>query len=290
MNTSRGYMSSSPPILHFGLGNTEKLDSIEVVWDHKQISLVYPDDINTTIEIDYESTKKLIDRIPPSQFSSANLINYLHRENEFNDYDDQKLLPHKLSQNGPKLCVVDLNKDGLEDLVIGGARFQSTQLFIQDSEGQFNFSFQKYFEMDRDYEDLSIEALDIDKDNDQDLYIVSGGSDYDDDNPLLIDRIYLNDGKGGFSKSTIDLSSTRIDGECMVFEDFNGDGNQEIFLGGRYTKGQYPFPAKSLVLYKKDNRYSELESMFTFDTLGLVTDAISTDLDSDGQLDILDGR
>ena len=205
---------------------------------------------------------------------------FLHRENHFNDYRSQILLPHRLSRQGPFLAVSDVNGDGLEDFYVGGGKGQSGVLYIQSTGGKFVSKKVKDFETDRMYEDVAGEFFDVDGDGDVDLYVVSGDTEVK-EGASYQDRLYLNDGKANFTKAMNHLPVITASGSCFAVNDFDGDGDLDLFRGSRVIPDKYPYPPKSYLLenigngHFKDITQEKAKSLLK---LGMVTSAVWMDL------------
>ena len=286
---TRGYMSSSQCIASFGLGKVNKIDSLVVTWNHEKSSTIIDPEINQTLIVAYKTASGR--KIKSSHKSSKDKyldLDHVHVENEYNDYKDQVLLPHKLSTNGPITCVGDINNDQLDDFYISGSKGHSGGMYIQSSDGRFTATNQKIFNQDKNYEDLGSVLFDIDLDNDLDLYVVSGGNENDVASGLNTDRIYINEGNGTYTKYKGDMSMTNIDGEVVIAHDFNKDHNLDIFIGGRCVAGKYPYPADSKILINEKGKLTFDNKMNSeLNELGMVTDAIVDDFNNDSWDDII---
>jgi hypothetical protein len=219
-------------------------------------------------------------------------VEHEHEENIFNDYERESLIPHRMSTLGPALAVGDVNQDGLDDFFVGGAIGKPGVLYLQDVDG-FKSSGDQPWNSDRDFEDLGALFFDADGDADLDLYVASGGNEYDPGSPFLQDRFYLNNGKGEFKKVTSALPPVAISGLTVEGGDYDGDGDTDLFVGGRQQPGQYPVPASSHIL-RNDSRDGTIQFVDVtpeltgdFKDLGMVTDARWTDLEGSGSADLI---
>ena len=213
---------------------------------------------------------------------------FIHKENVYDDFAREKLLPHKLSQNGPKIAVRDVNGDKLEDFFIGGASGSSGAMYIQNVNGTFSLSTAQPWEKDKVCEDMGALFFDSDGDNDLDLYVVSGGNEFEFDSPHLQDRLYINNGNGLFTKSTASLPRMLSSGSCVVAADFDNDHDLDLFVGGRLVPGRYPNPPRSYILENANGIFKDVTTGLapTLARAGMVTAALWTDFDQDGNIDI----
>ena len=284
--TVRGYLSCNEPAVHFGLGQTTKIDSIVIIWpDGKEIILK---DIssNQVVKADYKTAEA--DHHPTSRFNTsfAEATNeflihpFLHRENVYNEYTDQVLLPHEFAKSGPFISAGDVNADGAEDFYIGGAKDQAGCLFLQQN-GKFNKQAAPVFEADKKYEDIGSVFFDVDKDGDLDLYVVSGGSEFPEGSDMYQDRLYINDGKGNFSKAI--SPATVSSGSAVISFDADGDGDLDIFRGGEVLPHQYPKAPLSYLLINENGTLVDKTKLIAPDLLqvGMVKTAVATDLNGD---------
>ncbi|MBT8376594.1 MAG: VCBS repeat-containing protein, partial [Bacteroidia bacterium] len=216
-------------------------------------------------------------------------INYLHVENEFDDFEEEILLPHKLSENGPFSASADVNGDKLEDLFIGGASGQSGKLYLQTQDGSFEESKSQPWMQDAPCEDLGILFLDIDGDNDLDLYVSSGGNEFKQGDIKLKDRLYVNNGLGEFTKSQNSLPNIYESSQCVKASDIDNDGDLDLFVGTRLIPGKYTFPATSYLLINENGKFKKasLEVAPDLKNIGMVTDAVFTDIDKDADDDLI---
>ena len=291
---TRGFLSASEPVAHFGLGDTKKIDKVSIHWPDGKWTVLNEIEINKTHTIDYAGATTS----PPGNNPIASImkeanssmgIQHQHQENEFDDFEREILLPHKQSQHGPHISSADVNGDGLDDFFIGGAAGFSGILYLQNPDGKFAKASAQAWANDKAQEDLGSLFFDADNDKDLDLYIVSGGSEFEIGDVRYQDRLYMNDGKGNFTKNAKALPLIRSSGETVAASDFDGDGDLDLFVGGRIIPGKYPAPENSYLLQNDKGIFKDItqESAPEFQNLGMVTDALFTDYDGDGDQDLM---
>ncbi|MCG2459311.1 VCBS repeat-containing protein [Flavobacteriaceae bacterium F89] len=296
MMPTRGFQSSVDYTLVFGLGNAKTVDELKITWPDSKVQVVRQIEAGQTLILDQANASEENEHdnlvISPyfKDISQDSLISYIHKENSFIDFRREQLLPHKLSTQGPKIAKADVNGDGLEDVFIGGAKGSPGMLFIQTRSGHFSTHGNNGFSGDSMSEDLGTLFFDADKDGDMDLYVVSGGNDFDPDSPELQDRLYFNDGKGHFRKKVGALPNMPASGSCVSASDFDNDGDLDLFVGGRLVPGRYPTAPRSYIL-QNDGRgnYKDVTTDVSSDLEfpGMVTDALWTDFNGDGNDDLI---
>lgn len=291
---SRGYQSSVPNTLHFGLEKLNKIDSVHIIWADDFKEVLTNIDINNHHKLYYKNasehnlhklkSNQLFEKINPEEIG----INYLQKENNFNDFDLQLLLPHKQSEISSPLIVADVNNDGLDDFFVGNSKGEMASLYIQKSDGTFINSNQTLFEKDKNFEDTDALFFDVDNDNDLDLYVTSGGYEVKENSPLLQDRLYLNNGKGVFSKKS-ELPTILTNSKGISSTDFDNDGDLDLVVGSRVISGKYPLANKPYLLENKNGKFIDITSSKIKDlsTVQMVNDAIFTDFDNDGDVDLI---
>lgn len=290
---SRGFQSSSETILHFGTQNWDRIDYLEVKWPNRTTTTLKGIPASGDLVVRYgdagvkQGGEAETDHRMQNITATAGL-DFMHREIPFDDYEEQVLLPHTYSQNGPLLASGDVNGDGRDDLFVGGAAGQSGQLYLQGAKHQFAAAPQQPWKVHADREDMGALFFDADGDGDMDLYIASGSNEMPRNDARYRDRLYKNDGKGNFSDASDLLPDFAHSSGRVRAADIDGDGDQDLFVCGRVIPGQYPFPAQSELLLNHNGRFIPFtDKLFYSSPRGLVTDARFSDVDKDGDPDLL---
>lgn len=302
IQVTRGYESSVERIVHFGLGNKDKIDKLEIEWTNGKVTVkenLAADQVYKFDMKDATQAKQAV--VKPVGFFediSDSLFEFMQVEEMLNDFESEVLMPHKMSQLGPFISKGDVNGDGLEDLYVSGAADFEGKLFIQVSNKGFvekNGPWKK----EKLREEMDSEFLDVDGDGDLDLYVVSGGNEYDFNSPVNEDQIYINDGAGNFTnESKTRLPKMESSGQRIAVGDYDNDGDLDIYAAGRQTPGYYPFAPRSYLLQNNgkgvflDVTEQAIGENQTKDNLsimgpGMVTDVIFDDFDGDKDLDII---
>jgi enediyne biosynthesis protein E4 len=291
---NRGFQSSSDHQLVFGLGASDKIDSLIVTWSDDKKQVFKKVQVNTTLTLkqsDAVMVKESI-KVPESQLFTDitnQTLDYKHTENEFVDYNRDVLLKQKFSTQGPALAVGDVNGDKLDDVYLGGAAGQAKHLFIQNANGKFTEKPQPDFGMDMTTENVDAIFFDADKDNDLDLFVVTGSNEFMPNAEELHDLLYLNDGKGNFKRDTR-FPPIFENGSCAEACDFDKDGDMDLFVGSRMISGQYGYnPASYLYINDGTGAFKNYTKRYMPDVnlLGMVTDATWADIDRDGFMDLV---
>ncbi len=293
---TRGFQSSSEPRLHFGLDTLSTVDSVLVVWTNQRYQLLNNVKANEALmlkETDAKDTFLYDHFFPMAKPLFANLTDSIHlpwkhKENNFIDFNQQYFIPHELSTAGPKLAVGDINGDGLDDFYACGAKGQAGSLFIQTGDGHFTSTDTIVFDADKGCEDVDALFFDADGDGDKDLYVVSGGNEAFGNSPLLLDRLYINDGKGRFIKSTDALPPLFANKSCITTADIDGDGDMDLFVGVRADALAYGVPQTSYVLLNNGKgKFTITNTKAALQNIGMVTSAAFADVNKDGWADLI---
>lgn len=296
---SRGYMSSVDPIMYFGLGSKDEVISIEVLWPNGELSVINNPEVNKrhtlrqsdsfkaeTLDFPFIETNL---KLAHQEVSSVYGIEYYHEEKNVQDFFNQRLLPNKVSQNGPPIAVGDLNGDHREDFIVGSAADYSPTVFIQTSENSFTHKPLFKLKQDMTFEEESLSLFDFDLDGDLDLYMVSGGNQFEENSNFYRDRILINDGKGNFKVKQEALPLLMSNGSVVRANDFDQDGDIDLFVGGRNAPKSYPLAAPSFLLVNNDGFFEIAdESVFpAINDIGMVRDASWGDFNQDGKDDLV---
>ncbi|MEM9143650.1 MAG: VCBS repeat-containing protein, partial [Bacteroidota bacterium] len=294
---SRGFLSSVQNILNFGVGTAQNVARVKVEWPNGQITELRNVAANQILVLDQEKAdpvpveNRRVDRVLPlSQINSESKgISFKHSENPFDDFKEQILLPHSQSKNGPFIDKADVNGDGLDDFYIGGASGQSGELYYQQENGTFSKDESPVWQSDKSYEDLGVLFFDADSDTDQDLYVVSGGSENPEGSAFFQDRLYINDGRGNFRKGAGLLPRIRASGQLVQSSDIDGDGDLDLFVGGSVVQDKYPYAPRSYMLINDKGKFTDMTEEVApgLSNIGMVTDASFTDYDNDGDEDLI---
>ncbi len=295
---SRGFQSSIDHIIHFGTAKDDKVD-ITVEWPDGLVTTKENVPVNELVEIRYSDAqkaerpgihaKKLFDDVTTQMG-----VDFQHVENKYDDFDHELLLPYKLSRMGPPLAKGDVNGDGWDDFYVGSATGYQSELYLSSPQGIFRKISGPWYQ-DKEKEDTGATFLDVDGDGDLDLFVVSGGTEFQQGSAQLDDRLYLNDGTGKFSAAPEGaMIADHSSGSCVAAGDVDNDGDLDLFVGGRIQPGQFPLPGPGAVLINNGNtgndpifRVATKEINEQLRTPGMVTDALWYDFNNDGWKDMI---
>ena len=290
---SRGFESSVPNRMHFGLGNRTNIDSLEVIWPNRMRSVHKVQMIDQILTIDYNPSE-----VKPISFDKTDLdtlltadlsqkgINYQHQENRYIDFDAERMLPEYFSNEGPAMATADLNGDSLDDIFLGGAKGQSAELYLSSSSGYIKTT--NPFEAHKNSEDVQALFFDADGDGDQDLYVASGGRAFSQISTDLKDRLYLNTGSGVFEYSK-EVSLPMFSTGAVAAADVDLDGDLDLWVANRFDTRTYGLPVNSSLLINNGNGQFTPSATDSFNQLGMVTTAVFADMNADQRPDLIVG-
>lgn len=294
---SRGFQSSVDQRLHVGLGKFSKIDSLLIVWPDQRYQTLKDVTGDREITLLWSNAKgvsllslpnrKLTGKIFDPDAGGHRNIRFLHSETEYADFKIEPLVPHKYSQNGPGVAVGDVNGDDAEDFFVGGAFKQSGRFFIQQKDGRFSskvLTHQTKYE-----EDMGVLLFDADNDSDNDLYVVSGGNEFETGSNYYRHRLYSNDGKGNFALNKTALPQKSFSGSCVIAADIDRDNDLDLFVGGRLTPHGYPSAGQSNIWRNENGVFTDVTDQIApgLKNIGMVTAGLWTDVNNDGHADLM---
>nr|WP_294789800.1 VCBS repeat-containing protein [uncultured Mucilaginibacter sp.] len=299
----RGYLSSMQNLAHFGLGDANQLDSIVVRWPNNKKQVLTNLKADTLLHVNINNAHSTYSWQTPvkntnalfTEITTAAGIKYQHQEEDFIDFNIQKLLPHKLSEYSPGLAAGDVNGDGIDDIIVGGNSQHPAQVFLQQANGKFTQRglLSGAANVAEHVKDEGILLFDADGDGRSDVYIVSGGYENEAGNTAYKDRLYHNDGKGNYTLIPDALPANFTSKLCVRAVDYNKDGKLDLFVSGRVEPWAYPKPVSSILLRNDSQRgrikFTDVtnEVAPALKNIGLVCDALFTDYDNDGWPDLM---
>ncbi|HWZ15395.1 MAG TPA: VCBS repeat-containing protein [Mucilaginibacter sp.] len=292
---TRGFQSSVEPKLHFGLNGQSKIDSLLIIWPNQtyQVMRNVKGDVQLTIDQKNATGRFVYKQFFPTpapvlkNITGEMKLTWKHQENDFVDFNQQPLIPHMLSAEGPRIAVADVNHDGLDDFYICGGRHQPGALFIQTPDGHFKLTVQPDFIKDAESEGVDAVFLDVNHDDNPDLYVVSGGNELPDGSDALADHLYINDGKGHFTRSN-DIPAIKRNKSAVAVADINHDGYPDIFVGGApdaFAFGR--IPESYLLMNDGHGHYHQAPLPDELKYAGMLRSAAFADLDNDGWPDLV---
>jgi hypothetical protein len=297
----RGFQSSMEVPLNMGLGKKADVDSMIVIWPDNHFQVLKTADLRDSLTLTYKNDLPVFDyqkfrtSRETKEYSFEDIAAQLgvdakHEENNFVEFDRNSLIPFEVTADGPALAIADINHDGLDDIFVGSSKKQRNHLFLQTNQGVFKESFQPALANDSTYEEVSAEWVDVNRDGHPDLVVATGGNEYVNNSEFQMPRIYLNDGKGNLSVKADAFSNIFVTASCVAPFDFTGDGNVDLFIGGRAVPLNYGEIPKSYLL-KNDGsgKFTDVTGQYAkeLSDIGYVKNAKLADLDKDGDQDLL---
>ncbi len=287
LSPTRGFLSSSEPIIHFGLGNVNKIDNLIINWFGDKITRINNVKINQTIEVKFND--KELSKIDP--ISIRPIFNEIspmglgakHQESNFNDFKKEVLLPNKLSESGPAMAVGDINNDKLDDIFIGGGAGQASKLYYQQKDGSFKID--SLIGENINAEKVKAIFFDANGDGKLDLYVAHGSNEFEPNSPNLQDQLYINK-NGHLEYDVTALPKMLMTTGAVCVADIDNDGDLDIFVGGMMEQQRYPYPAHSYLLQNNKGKFTDITPS-VLSTVGMVRAAIFTDYDKDGDKDLM---
>ncbi len=301
VQSQSGYLSAGETRSYFGLKGFGGRATITVIWPDGNETIVNDVGINREIVIEYDQG------LPKTSYYTQNQnkpdedatwvkeinpedcgLGFIHSENEFDDFEFEILLPYKTSMYGPKMTTGDINGDGRDDILIGGASGMAITCFTSNPDGRYSKVMHAAFEMDRVCEDAELLLFDFDQDGDLDLYAVSGGNEFPAGSENYDDRIYINDGTGTFTKGRLGETFAES-GSCVASADYDGDGDEDLFVGARLIPRNYGMAPTSRLLENREGMLVDVteQKAAMLNGIGMVTDAVWSDVDEDGDPDLV---
>ena len=282
--TSKGFQSSSEPLIHFGYGKSSTIDSLYIVWPDHRLDRLYNLKTNQTLTLSpsEKAVRKPDDFLKSKsetlfeKVDSINGFQYSHKENSYNDFDRQKLIPYRISDEMPVAATGDLNNDGLDDLFIGNSRGVNSEVYIQTKDGLKKADF-PFLSETRNAEVRGVEIADFNGDGIEDLFYVTGGGEFAGTYNVLKDSYWTNI-SGTWQK--VDLPEYYSDAGVIATGDMDKDGDLDIFIGGRAVAGDFGKIPESFLLENVEGKF-RLVSNDDIKMAGMITDAVWSDLDND---------
>ncbi|MGN6493948.1 MAG: VCBS repeat-containing protein [Agriterribacter sp.] len=294
---TRGFQSSVEPILHFGVDSASTIDSLLIVWPDQKFQLIKSVKANNSLSVNYNNAagkfeyysfflgkKELLEDV-----SALVKCDWKHKENNFVDFNSQYLIPHLQSTRGPALAVADVNRDGLDDFYIGGAKGQAGTLMIASAANQFTSIDTALFNLNKESEDVSAVFFDANGDGFVDLYVASGGNEYENGNPRLSDHLYINNGNGHFSEKTNAIPKLLVNKSAVIFADIDKDGDADLFVGVLADAKKYGAPQTSYLLINDGKGTFSVagKKVISLNDIGIVTAAVFSDINNDTWPDLV---
>ena len=293
---TRGFQSAVDYRMTFGTGSKSGVDSALVIWNDGSYQRLGPIKADQHLSLEQKSSMPDYNYTHVSsapsimQMATSEIgLPFKHEENDFVEFNREPLIPHMMSSEGPASAVVDINNDGRADVFLGGAKWKKGRIYIQTSHGRFLEQDQPALKLDSTFEDVDAAFFDADNDSDPDLFVVSGGNEFSGTSKYRQPRLYLNDGKGNFARSS-GIPEVYLAGSCIAVNDLDGDGDLDVFLGARTTTWRYGISPDSFILINDGKGNFEDATLAIAPELlafGFVKSATWTDIDNDQDDDLV---
>lgn len=296
----KGYLSTIEEAAHFGLGRLKAIDSLCVTWPNGRQQVLRQVKANQVLTLQqkaatrtvvFPSAKARFARAPLQEAARFYNILFKHQEEDKIDFNIQKTMPHKYTQYGPGIAAGDIDGNGLDDFYLGGAAGRKGTFFLQQPDGKFRSSTEniRLPGGTKPEEEMGVLLFDADGDGDLDLYSVSGSYEFNEGSPYLVDKLYRNKGKGMFEVDAAALPVLSSSGSCVRAADYDGDGDLDLFVGGRVIPGKYPLTPNSYILQNQGGRFTDVTAQVCpeLSKYGMITDALWSDFDQDGKTDLV---
>ncbi|WP_462254893.1 VCBS repeat-containing protein [Ferruginibacter sp.] len=293
-NPQRGFLSTMEHVLHFGTGTETIIPKVEITFPSLKKIIIENVNVNQVLTVYESDAKPAAPATEKKSFlftdiSSQNKIKYTQVENDYIDFKREPLIPYKCSRKGPYFAAADVTGDGKPEIYIGGAAGIEGKLVLQNAAGSFTEKKQIAFAADKAYEDMAAVFFDADGDKDNDLYVVSGGAEFSAGNILFQDRLYINDGKGNFTKAVKALPTEGFNGSSVTAIDYDGDGDMDLFVGGHVLPGKFPQADNSMLLQNNKGVFTNVTTAIAgeLNKPAVVNCAAWSDVDGDGKNELI---
>ncbi|QIA07696.1 VCBS repeat-containing protein [Draconibacterium halophilum] len=292
---TRGFQSSVGYRLNFGLANHQQADSVVVYWPNGYKQRIDNVAANSWLTLDVNNATTSYNSLPKIEteeeiFEQKQTAFEKHNENVYIDFEQEGLVPHKTSREGPAIAVGDINGDNRDDVFIGGATDEIAQLWIQNQAGDFIKRNSNDLATDKLFEDTAALLFDADDDGDTDLYVGSGGNDAPSADEKLMDRLYLNDGRGNFTHAASALPNMRYNTSVIAANDFDADGDADLFIGNMGVSQIYGINPKQYLLENDGHgNFTDVTESKAYKLMdaGMVTDALWYDINNDERKELI---